>query len=136
MTHVEERGGLAVTVDMPENFGRFARDLDLVLFRLIQECLTNVYRHSSSKTAAIRLAVEGERVTLEVSDQGKGIAPNKLREIRRQGAGVGMQGMRERIRPFQGEMEVSSTPTGTTVRFSFPIPEADDTEPSIESDVV
>ena len=136
VTGLEERGGLAVTVDMPENFGRFARDLDLVLFRLIQECLTNVYRHSSSKTAAIRLAVEGERVTLEVSDQGKGIAPNKLREIRRQGAGVGMQGMRERIRPFQGEMEVGSTPTGTTVRFSFPIPEADDTEPSLESDVV
>ncbi len=132
---LEERGGLSVTVDMPENFGRFARDLDLVLFRLIQECLTNVYRHSSSKTAAIRLAVEGERITLEVSDQGKGIAPNKLRDIQRQGAGVGMQGMRERIRPFQGEMEISSTPTGTVVRFSFPIPEAE-TETSLESDAV
>ena len=133
---LKERGGLDVTVDMPENFGRFARDLDLVLFRLIQECLTNVYRHSSSKTAAIRLAVEDDRVTLEVRDEGKGIAPNKLRDIQRQGAGVGMQGMRERIRPFQGEMEVHSTPTGTTVRFRFPIPEADSTETSMESDVV
>jgi two-component system, NarL family, sensor kinase len=122
---LNERGGLTVSLSMPENLGRFARGLDLVLFRLIQECLTNVYRHSSSRTATIRLDVKNGRVHLDVADEGRGIAPQKLREIQREGAGVGMQGMRERIRPFHGEMDVQSTPAGTTVKFAFPVPEGE-----------
>jgi PAS domain S-box-containing protein len=122
---LNERGGLTVSLSMPENLGRFARGLDLVLFRLIQECLTNVYRHSSSRTAMIRLDVKNGRVHLDVADEGRGIAPQKLREIQREGAGVGMQGMRERIRPFHGEMDVQSTPAGTTVKFAFPVPEGE-----------
>lgn len=122
---LNERGGLTVSLSMPESLGRFARGLDLVLFRLIQECLTNVYRHSASRTAAIRLELKNGRVHLEVADEGQGIAPSKLREIQREGAGVGMQGMRERIRPFHGEMNVQSTPAGTTVKFMFPVPEVE-----------
>jgi signal transduction histidine kinase len=133
---LNERGGLTVSLAMPDNLGRFARGLDLVLFRLIQECLTNVYRHSSSRTATIRIDVRDGRIHLDVADDGRGIAPQKLREIQREGSGVGMQGMRERIRPFNGEMNVLSTAEGTTVKFTFPVPEGEPEADALASGVL
>lgn len=133
---LNDRGGLTVSLAMPDNLGRFARGLDLVLFRLIQECLTNVYRHSSSRTATIRIDVRDRRIHLDVADDGRGIAPQKLREIQREGSGVGMQGMRERIRPFDGEMNVLSTASGTTVKFTFPVPEGEPEADALASGVL
>jgi len=90
--------------------------VELVIFRLVQEGLTNIHRHSGSKTAVIRVAREGDRISVEVQDQGKGISRERLAEIKSQGAGVGITGMRERIRQFGGELTIDSNALGTTIR--------------------
>jgi len=128
-----ERSGLEIRLEIPETFGRLPREMELVLFRLVQECLTNIHRHSESKSATITLARrdEDKTVSLKVQDQGKGIAQEKLAKIQSQGSGVGIRGMRERIRQFGGVMNIESDGTGTTISFTFPLldapaPEQDD----------
>ena len=95
------------------------------MFRLVQECLTNIHRHSGSKTARIRIAHEGGSVSLEVQDEGKGISAEKLSQIQSQGSGVGVRGMRERVRHFGGNMNIESTGAGTKISFQFPYAPAD-----------
>jgi signal transduction histidine kinase len=97
--------------------------MELVLFRLVQECLTNIHRHSDSKNAAITLFRTGKVVSIQIRDEGKGISPEKLAKIQSQGSGVGIRGMRERIRQFEGVMHIQSNGTGTTISFVFPMPE-------------
>jgi PAS domain S-box-containing protein len=118
-----DRGGLEISLSIPENFARFPAELELVLFRLVQECLTNVYRHSGSKTAFVSISVESSRVHLEIRDQGRGISPDKMTGIETQGSGVGMQGMRERVRHLDGDMQIRSNDSGTSVKFTFPVAE-------------
>ena len=91
------------------------------MFRLMQECLTNIHRHSESKRAEILLERKPEGVLLRVQDEGKGMAPEKLAEIQSRGSGVGMRGMRERVRQFDGTMKIESDQTGTRVSFWFPM---------------
>ena len=79
-------------------------------------------KHSGSKTAHIRVAREGESIRTEVQDHGKGISPERLLEIQSHGAGVGIRGIRERIRQFHGEMKMESNGSGTSVIVSIPIP--------------
>jgi signal transduction histidine kinase len=98
--------------------------MELVVYRLVQECLTNIHRHSGSKSASIRLSRAGEIVSLEVQDAGRGIPPEKLKLLRLQGAGVGIRGMIERVRQFNGEMDIKSDGGGTTVSFIFHVPAA------------
>jgi PAS domain S-box-containing protein len=117
-----DRGGPTVTVEIPDNFERLPTGLELVIFRVVQECLTNVIRHSQSKTAIIRLDCNNNKVEVEVQDSGKGIPRERLKAIQLQGGGVGVRGMRERIRHFGGEMKIISADSGTTVRLSIPIP--------------
>jgi len=117
-----ERSHVAITLDVSDNVGRLPSDLELAIFRLVQECLTNIYRHSGSKTAHIRVAREGESIRTEVQDHGKGISPERLLEIQSHGAGVGIRGIRERIRQFHGEMKMESNGSGTSVIVSIPIP--------------
>jgi signal transduction histidine kinase len=93
--------------------------MELVIFRLIQECLTNVHRHSGSKTALIRIGRDEGRIRIEVADQGKGISRERLAEIQAGGAGVGIRGMRERVRQFNGEMKIESNGSGTTIAAIF-----------------
>lgn len=119
---VVERSDLAINLGIADDFGRLPKDMELVIFRLIQECLTNIHRHSGSKTATIRVAREGESVCLEVRDQGKGISPERLAEIQSQGSGVGISGMRERLRQFHGELNIESSSSGTRIFVSIPIP--------------
>jgi signal transduction histidine kinase len=96
--------------------------LSLVIFRLIQECLTNVLRHSESKIAVIRLASNAESVTVEVEDHGRGIPAERLAAIESHGAGVGIQGMRERVRHFAGDIKIESSGRGTKISATLPIP--------------
>jgi two-component system, NarL family, sensor kinase len=100
---------------MPENFERLSADTELVIFRIVQESLTNVHRHSGSKTASIRVAREGDKIIVEVQDHGRGIPPERLAEIQSQGSGVGISGMRERLRHFNGKLFVESNGTGTKI---------------------
>jgi signal transduction histidine kinase len=91
------------------------------MFRLVQECVTNIHRHSGSASAVIRIAGNHAGVSLEVEDRGKGIPAEKLSEIQSYGSGVGIRGMRERVRHFGGEMTIDSDQAGTRVLFQFPL---------------
>ena len=118
---LQERSGLDITFKISEEFGRFPREMELVAFRLVQECLTNVHRHSGSKSAIVQVVRESSKLLIEVRDQGKGISPEKLAEIKSKGSGVGIRGMRERLRQFHGEMMIESTGAGTTFFISIPV---------------
>jgi PAS domain S-box-containing protein len=118
-----ERSTLDIELDIPEGFGRLQRDMELAVFRLVQECLTNIHRHSGSKTATIRIARDAEGVTVAVHDRGRGMPAEKLAEIQAGGSGVGTRGMRERVRQFRGEMKIDSNSAGTSIKFILPMPE-------------
>ncbi len=98
----------ATHVSIPDDFGRLPREMELVMFRLVQECLTNIHRHSGSKSAEIHIARNGDSVCLEVQDEGKGISSQKLAAMQSQSSGVGIRGMRERVRQFEGDMNIES----------------------------
>jgi signal transduction histidine kinase len=118
---VRERTGLAIDLTVSADVGRVPREMELVVFRLVQECLTNIHRHSQSKSAAIRLIRGEDGLTLEVRDQGKGISEKRFAEIQAGGAGVGIRGMRERVRQFGGKMNVDSNQSGTCVNVTLPL---------------
>jgi PAS domain S-box-containing protein len=117
-----QRSGLEIDLNISEDFGRLPREMELVVYRLVQECLTNIHRHSGSKNAAIRLTRQGEELSLEIEDTGKGISPDRLNQLQLQGAGVGIRGMRERVRQFDGRMNIRSNENGTIISFEFHIP--------------
>ena len=122
---LSERNGLEIKLNVTENFGRLSREMELVMFRLVQECLTNIHRHSGSKSAVIHMVRSTDHVSLEVEDQGKGISPERLAEIQAKGSGVGMTGMRERVRQFGGNMTIESNGQGTTISFNLPVAKID-----------
>ena len=121
---VIERSGLEIKLDISSELGRLPNDMELVIFRLVQECLTNILRHSGSKTATIRVARETEAVTVEIQDQGKGVSASKLAEIQGKGSGVGIRGMRERLRKFGGTLDIESVDPGTRIFVKIPVPNA------------
>jgi PAS domain S-box-containing protein len=118
---LSERSGLDIEFNISEEFGRLPRELELVVFRLVQECLTNIHRHSGSKSAVIQINRDVDRILIEVRDQGKGIPKEKLEQIQFGRAGVGIRGMQERLRQFQGEMILESSGGGTTVVVTIPV---------------
>jgi signal transduction histidine kinase len=121
-----ERSGLNITLEVAKDFGRLPRDMELVMFRVVQECLTNIHRHSGSKSALIRILRERESIVLSISDEGQGISPERLSQIQSQGSGVGITGMRERVRQFGGQMHLESDRSGTRVSVKFPHLELED----------
>jgi len=118
---LRERSGLAAQVTIPEKFERLSADIELVVFRIVQESLTNVHRHSGSKTAFVRLSREVDPVIVEVQDQGRGMSREKMAEVQSQGTGVGISGMRERLRHFNGRLSVESNATGTKILAILPL---------------
>jgi PAS domain S-box-containing protein len=121
---LRERSGLEVQLDVSKEFGRLPREMELVIFRLVQECLTNIHRHSESKTASIRIARESNQISLEIKDQGKGMSLARLAELQAGRSGVGISGMRERLRQFEGTMHIESDGTGTRIFATIPLPKA------------
>jgi len=119
-----KRSGIRTTFELAEAFERLPRDAELILFRVLQESLTNVHRHSGSPTANVRLWRTAESVVLEVSDQGKGVPAGILEESTRDWVGttgVGLRSMSHRVRQFGGTLELASTGTGTQLRATVPI---------------
>jgi PAS domain S-box-containing protein len=116
-----ERSSLQIDLKVPENFGRLPSEMELLIFRLVQECLTNIHRHSGSKTALIRIEREGDNIQVRVEDQGSGMSPERLAEIQSRGTGVGIRGMRERVRHFQGDFVIESNGSGTKVYVTLPL---------------
>lgn len=118
------RSETRIDLEVPDNFGRLPKDLETAIFRVVQECLTNVHRHSGSPVAEIRLSRSADDVQLEVRDKGKGIPPEKISEMASTGApGVGIRGMRERIHQLGGSLEISSAGSGkgTVVLVILPV---------------
>jgi PAS domain S-box-containing protein len=110
------RSKIAVELHMSADFGRLSKEAEIALFRVVQECLTNIHRHSGSSTAAIRISRTNGVVSLEVKDDGKGIPAEKLVQVNASGTvGVGFRGMRERLRQLGGSLEVRSDASGTVV---------------------
>jgi signal transduction histidine kinase len=99
------------------------RSVELPLFRILQASLSNVHRHAESLSIDVRYAVSETEAKLEVKDYGKGIDPELLREFKRTGggAGIGLAGMRERLRELGGHLEVESDQHGTLVRALIPV---------------
>lgn len=117
-----QRSGIQVTVDISPNLRRLDKDMEIAIFRVLQECLTNIHRHSGGKTARIRLVTDQNQVSIEVGDDGNGIPPEKRELINSTGlSGVGLRGMRERLRAFGGTLDVQSGPSGTIVTAVFPL---------------
>jgi signal transduction histidine kinase len=113
---------MKIELDLAEDFGRLPSELETALFRLVQESLTNVHRHSESSTAKVRVVRFPNEIELEVSDQGKGIPQAKIWEIEMGGAsGVGLSGMRERVRQLGGQFEIRSDGKGTVVSAKLPL---------------
>jgi PAS domain S-box-containing protein len=122
-----ERSGMELAFTIAPDFGRCDSEVELVVFRLVQECLTNVHRHSGSKSAEIRLTRDGQNVSLEVQDHGDGMPPERLAQVQSQSAGVGIRGMRERVHHLHGELTIQSDSSGTTIRVVIPAPKMRDT---------
>jgi len=117
-----ERGSsLAIDLRVADNLGRLPSEMELLIFRIVQECMTNIHRHSGSKTALIQIDREGENVHVTVEDQGAGMSPQRLAEIQSHGTGVGIRGMRERVRQFRGELIIESNGSGTRVYANLPL---------------
>ena len=115
------RSGIQVYLDLGE-FERLPAPMELALFRVLQESLTNVHRHAASATVSVRLTGTLHAVTLEVQDRGRGLRDDlKDPAVRSELLGVGIQGMRERIRQLGGTFKVAFTDHGTTVRVDVPI---------------
>jgi signal transduction histidine kinase len=110
------RSGVQVQLEVPEDLRRLGDDVELVLFRVLQESLTNVHRHSGSKVAAVRIGSDSRQVWLEIRDQGKGIPDRGSLK-----PGVGISGMQERIRDLAGVLEFSPEARGTLVKAVIPI---------------
>jgi len=118
----EERSKIKVNLDIPGNFERLSPELETTIFRIVQECLTNIHRLSGSPVAAIRVTGDGNEVKLEVRDRGKGMPSGEDGSHKK--VGVGIQGMRERIQQFGGRFEIRSDRNGTVVVASVPVPGA------------
>lgn len=113
-----QRSGIKVAIDVDAELGRLPLVTEQALFRVLQESLGNVHRHSGSTTAAIRIWRENGRVILEIKDQGHGLPPDMIspEDGRISKVGVGIAGMRERLRQLGGQFTIESNDHGTTVR--------------------
>lgn len=117
-----ERSQIKVDLEIATDFGRLSTELETAIFRIVQECLTNIHRHSGSKTASIRIVRDDGTLVLEVRDEGRGMAPERLSDIQSRGSGVGIRGMRERVLQLSGTMNIESDRSGTRIAVAIPIP--------------
>ncbi len=117
-----ERSKIAAKLEVSEHPDRLPPDYELCLFRVAQECLTNIHRHSGSSTAVVRLLQTPEEIKLEVKDDGRGIdRETRSKLVTGRGVGVGLRGMRERLRRLGGDLEIESNGNGTLVAASLPV---------------
>jgi two-component system NarL family sensor kinase len=118
-----KRSGINIKADIANSCGRLPKKVEIALFRMLQESLTNVHRHSGASEANIRFQHEAEAVILEIRDFGKGIPEERLRLLHGLSAetGVGLAGMRERLHELNGRLEIESDGCGTSMRATVPL---------------
>jgi len=120
-----QRSNIKVDLDFPKDFGRLPREVETAIFRVVQECLTNIHRHSRSSTARIRFRHRDGQVLIEIEDKGTGISEEKRDELVSAGMpGVGIMGMRERLAQLGGALEVTSNGNGTIISARLPVIES------------
>jgi signal transduction histidine kinase len=120
-----ERSKVKITIDLPENFPRLSDEMEISIFRMVQECLTNIHRHSGATEAAIRMRERDQLVLVEVQDNGQGVPLEKRLELTSPGrSGVGFRGMRERFRQLGRQLEIKSEGSGTIVIATMPFVES------------
>jgi PAS domain S-box-containing protein len=117
------RSGIAVNLDLPQKLMRLHPDIELALFRAVQECLTNVHKHAGSSSVEIRMTQDTKQVRLEIADNGNGIPKDRLHYLLggTAVAGVGIAGMRERFHELGGSLEIRSNRKGTTIIVTAPL---------------
>ena len=108
-----QRSKIATTLQVPRDLPRFSQDLEIAIFRIVQECLTNVHKHAGARAVTVSIQYPGDKVVVQVSDDGQGVAKDQIR-------GVGLTGMQERVRELHGTFDVHSNSSGTTVTATLP----------------
>jgi len=119
-----ERSGITVALDLPATVERLPQEMEMTLFRVVQEALINIHRHAGSPTASIRLRSDARRLTLEIGDHGRGMPADLIARLPTGGGamGVGVPGMRERLQQLGGALGIQSSDAGTTLRAEIPLP--------------
>jgi signal transduction histidine kinase len=133
-----QRSGIQITCDIAEDFPRLSHPVELAIFRVLQECLTNIHRHSKSARAEVSIRFTTTEVSLRVRDFGNGIAPEVLQQFLNSGTnvGVGLAGMSERVRDQGGQLDIQSDSSGALIAVTMPctpepyLPPAPDALPS------
>jgi signal transduction histidine kinase len=115
-----ERSGIQVELQLDERFPRLPQEVETTIFRIVQESLTNIHRHSGSKKAFLKLENDSKDTRLEIRDEGKGIAQFDTQRNQPKKVGVGIQGMQERVRQLHGTFQLRSGEKGTTVLITLP----------------
>ncbi len=118
-----KRSGIETSIDMPsQDFPRFKPEVETAIFRIVQEALTNVFRHSGARNARVSLVKSEHEITVTVADDGKGVADHIL-EFRPGSIGIGIGGMRQRVKEFGGDVRLQNTNPGTVVHVMIPLSE-------------
>jgi signal transduction histidine kinase len=132
-----ERSKIKVDIDIPSEFRRLSEEMEIAIFRMVQECLTNIHRHSGGTTAEIRMHEEDHQIFIQVRDQGKGIPLQKQLELSTASrTGVGFRGMRERLRQLGGILDIRSDGSGTTITARVPLRDSTAAEKSNTAEVL
>jgi signal transduction histidine kinase len=119
-----QRSGIDARIEIPEDLERLPADMEIAVFRAVQESLTNVHRHSGSRSCSVKVSQDKNSFRVEIRDSGKGISKDKQLSLRSSGAGVGLRGMQERLRQLGGSLQIESSSQGTAVTLTLPRSEA------------
>jgi signal transduction histidine kinase len=115
-----DRSGMAVNLQIDPNFRRLPRDIEATIFRIVQEALTNVHKHANTKSASVRISYESDQIDVVIEDSGSGIPGFLSLTSANVKLGVGIQGMRERVRHLNGTFNIQSNTSGTVVSATLP----------------
>jgi signal transduction histidine kinase len=125
-----KRSGTKVKTTVADIVGRLSKEIELALFRVLQEALTNVHRHAKAQSIDVNVWCTDSDVILIVRDDGKGIPAAVIQRFREGlAAGIGLAGMRERLADLDGTLEVESSPKGTSVKATLPTKKDEDGDP-------
>jgi signal transduction histidine kinase len=116
---MRDRSGLSITLEIDPDLGRFPQDFETAVFRIVQEALTNIHRHARTSEAFVRIHLDLPFLLVEVEDRRQGMEDSTL--LDRQGPGLGLRGMMERVSQFSGHLAVHAGKRGTTVKATFPL---------------
>jgi signal transduction histidine kinase len=115
-----QRSGIAVRLDLADDFPRFHPEMETALFRIVQEGLTNVHRHSGAQKACVELKIHDQRINTTITDDGHGMSEEILSNVGKGQGGVGLMGMYERVKKLGGQIHIDSGGLGTTIKADLP----------------